>query len=206
MSSTGPSMNSAVASRHDPPRVLMVHNYYRTPGGEDRVFEAETGLLRDNGIEVETFIRRNTESDRSNAALAARWFWDRGASRDLEAAIRRFGPTVVHLHNTRPLVSTSAFYAASNCGVPVVHTLHNYVMTCFNGMLYRNGRARAAPAAILARSAKFRRDQCPVRDAGVQLAFRSRLFQPRSARCWPELGPLMGAGQRPRFSARRQCA
>jgi hypothetical protein len=34
-------------------RVLIAHNKYREPGGEELVVEAEVKLLRRNGIEVE---------------------------------------------------------------------------------------------------------------------------------------------------------
>ena len=30
-------------------RILIVHNYYQRPGGEDRVFESEAALLEAHG-------------------------------------------------------------------------------------------------------------------------------------------------------------
>jgi len=40
-------------------RVLMVHNYYKDKGGEDRVFELEKTLLERFGHQVYTFVKRN---------------------------------------------------------------------------------------------------------------------------------------------------
>ena len=95
-------------------RVLIVHNYYREPGGEDRVFDAEVELLRNKGVPVETFVRRNTDIESSSVALAAGWMWNRDAYRALLEAIDRFAPSVVHFHNTRPLISPAGFYAAAH--------------------------------------------------------------------------------------------
>lgn len=129
---------SPLPADNGPPRVLMVHNYYREPGGEDRVFDAEVELLRDRGVPVETFIRRNAEIESGPVALAAGWVWNRDSYRSLSEAIERFSPAVVHFHNTRPLISPAGFYAAARRGVPVVYTLHNYALTCVNGLFFRD--------------------------------------------------------------------
>jgi hypothetical protein len=44
-------------------RVLVVHNRYREPGGEDAVVAAEVGLLRSAGFEVVDYVVANPESD-----------------------------------------------------------------------------------------------------------------------------------------------
>lgn len=33
-------------------RVLLVHNYYQQPGGEDQVFAAESSMLEEHGRQV----------------------------------------------------------------------------------------------------------------------------------------------------------
>ena len=40
-------------------KILLAHNRYLIGGGERQVFEAELGLLRDNGHEVEVYIEDN---------------------------------------------------------------------------------------------------------------------------------------------------
>jgi glycosyltransferase involved in cell wall biosynthesis len=44
---------------------------------------------------------------------------------------------MVHLHNTFPLISPAAYYAAAAEGAPVVQTLHNYRLLCPAATLYR---------------------------------------------------------------------
>ena len=73
-------------------------------------------------------------------ALALRTIWNPRTYREVRALIRAEKPTVVHCHNTFPLISPSIYWAASREGVPVVQTLHNYRLACLNGYLFREGR------------------------------------------------------------------
>jgi len=40
-------------------KILLVHNYYQYPGGEDTYFESLKELLIKNGHEVKTYIKDN---------------------------------------------------------------------------------------------------------------------------------------------------
>jgi glycosyltransferase involved in cell wall biosynthesis len=124
-------------------KILLVHNFYRQAGGEDRVFTAEADLLRAAGHEVVTFHRRNSDiagcTGLQGAALAARTLWSGPTYSDLRTLLRRERPTVAHFHNLLPLISPSAYYACTREGVPVVQTLHNYRLICPAGTLFRDG-------------------------------------------------------------------
>src|SRR5262249_25469144 len=50
-------------------------------------------------------------------------------------------PAVVHFHNTFPLVSPAAYWAARAGGAGVVQTLHNFRTMCNNALLFRDGHA-----------------------------------------------------------------
>lgn len=120
--------------------ILTVHNYYRQPGGEDVVFEAEAALLQRAGHRVVQYTRHNDAVDeRRPVALAMATIWNRAAYRDVVDLVRETKPDVIHVHNTLPLVSPSVYHAARATGVPVVHTVHNYRLFCANGLFYRDG-------------------------------------------------------------------
>ena len=94
-------------------RVVVCHNFYKQPGGEDRVFRDETGLLESNGHRVIRFTVHNDTTDgMSKVAVAASAVWNRESSRLLRDLVRQTHADVVHFHNTVPLVSPSAYYAA----------------------------------------------------------------------------------------------
>ncbi len=73
-------------------------------------------------------------------ALAKDTVWNSKVYQDLRALIRRERPQVAHFHNTFPLISPAAYYAAKAEGVPVIQTLHNYRLLCPNGLFFRSGR------------------------------------------------------------------
>lgn len=123
-------------------KVLLVHNEYRELGGEEKVVEAETRLLRENGVEVEEVRFRSAELE--GLLSKARTAWElphsEKAKRRVAGAIQRFRPDVMHVHNFFPLATPSVFEAAREARVPAVMTLHNYRILCANGLLLRDGK------------------------------------------------------------------
>jgi glycosyltransferase involved in cell wall biosynthesis len=121
-------------------KVIVCHNYYRDRGGEDGVFEVETDLLASRGHEVRKFIRRNDEfSGLQTIAVAGGTIWNRSAAGQLADMVRDEDADVVHFHNWMPQISQGAFHAARKAGAAIVQTLHNYRITCANGVFFRDG-------------------------------------------------------------------
>ena len=122
-------------------RVLLVHNAYRQPGGEDSVVADEAALLARKGHEVLEMRRDNHETDGiGRLRLAAQTLWSSRTHADTLALLRRHRPAIVHVHNTLPLVSPSLYWACAEAGVPVVQTLHNFRLACPQAMFLREGR------------------------------------------------------------------
>lgn len=120
--------------------ILVVHNYYQQPGGEDEVFHSETALLEAHGHQVATYTRRNEDvASMGPLAQAATSVWNQTTYRAVRSLIREVRPSVMHVHNTLPLVSPSVYYAARAEGVAVVQTLHNYRLICPAATLFRDG-------------------------------------------------------------------
>jgi len=124
--------------------VLVIHNQYRQPGGEDVVVRAETEMLRTAGHRVASFIRNNATIAEYNplqkASLLVSATWNRAACAAIRELIAKERPDVAHFHNFMPLVSPAAYDACHSAGVPVVQTLHNYRLLCPAGTLYGEGR------------------------------------------------------------------
>ena len=115
-------------------RILLVHNHYQWPGGEDEVFSRERQLLTDAGHEVIEYTRHNNEithySPLRKASLALRTVWAWDSYRDLRRLLQEQRPDLAHFHNTFPLVSPAAYHACAALGVPVVQGLHNSRLLC----------------------------------------------------------------------------
>ncbi|HEX3726964.1 MAG TPA: glycosyltransferase family 4 protein [Pirellulales bacterium] len=121
-------------------KILIAHNYYQQAGGEDRVFTDEADLLEANGHWVERFnVHNNTIGDRPGIGLSCSTIWSRQTANQLQPLFDGQRPNVVHFHNTFPLISPGAYYAARAAGAAVVQTLHNFRLVCPRATLFRNG-------------------------------------------------------------------
>lgn len=122
-------------------KVLLCHNYYQQPGGEDRSFFDEEWLLKSHGHEVLRYTVHNDVIDEmSSVRLAKTLMWNQESYRELRELIQRERPAVMHCTNTFPLISPSVYYAAKRERVPVVQSLHNYRLLCPNALFLRNGK------------------------------------------------------------------
>jgi glycosyltransferase involved in cell wall biosynthesis len=121
-------------------RILLVHNHYQQPGGEDAVFAAESLLLRRHGHEVVEYTENNRDVKHvARGVLAARAIWSGSTQRRLTEILRRSQFDIAHFHNTFPLISPAAYSACREAKVPVVQTLHNYRLLCPAATFFRQG-------------------------------------------------------------------
>ena len=122
-------------------RVLVLHNRYRTPGGEDVAVAAEVALLRVRGHEVTLAEVDNADiaGPMTRAGVALGTPWRPARRRWARHLVERSGAQVVHVHNFFPLLSPSVIEGARDAGAAVVQTLHNYRAICANGLLMRDG-------------------------------------------------------------------
>jgi glycosyltransferase involved in cell wall biosynthesis len=121
--------------------ILVAHNFYKEPGGEDQCVAAEVAMLRAHGHKVTLYFLHNDAIDAmGRLQVALRTIWSRTAFRDLRELFRIHHPQIVHFHNTFPLISPAAYYAARAESVRVVQTLHNFRLLCANANLLRDGK------------------------------------------------------------------
>jgi glycosyltransferase involved in cell wall biosynthesis len=119
-------------------RVLIAHNQYQLAGGEDSVVEAESELLRNNGIDVHLYLRNNKDINAaSRFKTAVDTVWSRQTVTEIIQLAKHFQPDIIHTHNTFPLMSPSIYYAGAKLKIPVVQTLHNFRLFCAQAMLIR---------------------------------------------------------------------
>src|SRR5439155_14368919 len=124
--------------------ILLVHNSYQRPGGEDVVFDLEHHMLKEAGHRVITYHRSNSEIDGYSAvkqlALTKNVIWAADTKREFARLLLRHKPQLVHIHNTFMMVSPSIYSACEEACVPVVQTLHNYRLLCPAALFFRDGK------------------------------------------------------------------
>ena len=123
--------------------ILIVHNYYQIPGGEDTVVANEKKMLEKHGHKVILYSRNNAElkqmSKIQKAFLPITTVFNPRTYRDIKKLIGEEKIEVVHVHNTLNLVSPAVYYAARRMKVPVVQTIHNFRLLCPGATFYRDG-------------------------------------------------------------------
>lgn len=124
-------------------KILIVHNYYQIPGGEDTVVANEKKLLEDHGHRVILYTRNNAElktmSGVKKLALVLTTIYNPQTVKDIKKIIKDNDIDIIHVHNTLNLISPSIYYAAMLCKVPIVQTIHNFRLLCPGATFYRDG-------------------------------------------------------------------
>jgi glycosyltransferase involved in cell wall biosynthesis len=125
-------------------KIVVAHNTYQQPGGEDIVFRNECELLRSAGHDVVEYQRSNHDISQyvsvGQLALAKNTIWASDTRREFRQLLLRERPDVVHVHNTFVMVSPSIYWACRDAQVPVVQTLHNYRLLCPGATFFRDGK------------------------------------------------------------------
>lgn len=126
------------------PTVLIVHNAYKQPGGEDVAFEQERQMLERAGHRVITYQRTNVETESYRGvrliSLAKKTVWASDTHREFAHLLRQEKPDVVHVHNTFVMISPSIYSVCYDAGIPVVQTLHNFRLLCPVATFFRDGK------------------------------------------------------------------
>ena len=123
--------------------ILIVHNYYQIPGGEDTVVANEKKRLEDHGHKVVLYSRNNSElkkmSKLQKLMLPLTTVFNPRTYKDIKRLIKTEEIDIVHVHNTLNLISPAVYYTARAMRVPVVQTIHNFHFLCPGATFYRDG-------------------------------------------------------------------
>jgi glycosyltransferase involved in cell wall biosynthesis len=167
-------------------RVLVAHNFYQQPGGEDQVFHSELALLESRGHKPVRFEMHNDDvRGMGKLALLGATVWHRAPAARVAALVREHEIDVCHFHNTFPLMSPAVYAAARGAGAAVVQTLHNFRLLCPGANLYRDGKVcekcvgRSVPLAGVIH-------KCYRDNRGASLATAAMLTAHRALGTWQD--------------------
>lgn len=118
--------------------ILVLHNRYRTTGGEERAVEDLLWLIRERLGEDAELLERDSGTVSSVAAAAGLLGGGLRAD-DVARAVRRTGARIVHAHNLHPTLGWRALAAARDAGAKVVLHLHQYRLVCAVGVCFTHG-------------------------------------------------------------------
>ena len=77
-------------------KILVAHNFYQQPGGEDNCVAAEAALLKAHGHEVfQYYLHNDSINALSRFQAAARTIWNRSASPTPTVTVSGSGPSAM---------------------------------------------------------------------------------------------------------------
>ena len=118
--------------------ILLLHNRYRTTGGEERAVEDLLWLVREHlGEDAQLLTRDSATIGRARAAAGL--LGGGLAPDEVASAVRRTGARIVHAHNLHPSLGWRALAAARAAGARTVLHLHNYRLVCAVGTCFTRG-------------------------------------------------------------------
>jgi glycosyltransferase involved in cell wall biosynthesis len=125
-------------------KVLIIHNSYQQPGGEDVVVSEESRLLESQGHTVIRYQRSNHEIERMSnprrLLMVKDLIYSGESKREIGELLFREKPKLVHVHNTFMMISPSVYEACREANIPVLQTLHNFRLLCPGWNLCRSGK------------------------------------------------------------------
>ena len=123
-------------------KILLIHNYYRYRGGEDRYVEILKDTLSRRGHQVTGFsfdskeIKTFTFIDK--LLIPAKIIHSSTVNQELEKLLVEAKPDLAVIHNLFPLLSLSILKILKKYRVPIIKRIENYRFLCLNGLFFRN--------------------------------------------------------------------
>lgn len=123
-------------------QILMLHNRYALPGGEDVSTRTEAEMLRRGGHHVDVWELTNDDiSEQNMLAVSANSVWSFHIARALSARLHEKQYDVMHVQNYFPQFSPVVHRVARKHGVATIQHLRNFRYTCVNASLFRDGKS-----------------------------------------------------------------
>ncbi len=123
-------------------KILLIHNFYRYRGGEDRYVEILEETLAGKGHQVSHFFYDSRSIQTFNffqkCMIPLRLIHSPSLNKKLRNLLIEEKPGLVVVHNLSPLLSFSLLKVVKRSGIPLLKRLENYKFLCLNGLFLRN--------------------------------------------------------------------
>lgn len=123
-------------------KILLIHNFYRYRGGEDRYVHILEETLNKKGHHVARFFYDSRSIREFNIfkkwLIPLKLFNSSSINKKLEAVLENEKPDLAVVHNLPPLLSLSLLKVLKRHRVPILKRLENYKFLCLNGLFLRN--------------------------------------------------------------------
>ena len=124
-------------------RILQIFNRYLQYGGEEgSVYRIGDALQKIH--DVEYFISSSAELTTKGVWPALKLPWKAAYNAEILTKLTQYQTVgrfdTWQIHNIFPVMSPVVYHKALEWGVPVIHYLHNYRLSCVNGFFLNHGK------------------------------------------------------------------
>ncbi|HLP60445.1 MAG TPA: hypothetical protein VK186_16515, partial [Candidatus Deferrimicrobium sp.] len=123
-------------------KILLIHNYYRYRGGEDRYVGILEDTLIRQGHQVIRFFYDSRDIDGfsfiKKLLIPIKLINSPKMNRELAKLLEYEKPGLAVVHNLAPLLSLSILKVLQRKHVPILKRLENYKFLCLNGLFLEN--------------------------------------------------------------------
>ena len=123
-------------------QILIAHNEYGAPSGEEQAVDSISGLLTAKGHTVFRLLRssRGIEGVCQKARAFFSGVYSRESRQEMANALDLHHPDLVQVQNLYPFLSPSIFKPCRQRGVPIVMRCPNYRLFCPSGLHLSHGQ------------------------------------------------------------------
>lgn len=124
-------------------KILMIHNEYAKPSGEEHASQGIANLLEKNGHKVNWYKRSSKEIVGSKIGQIKAFFtgiYNPSSKKSLAKVLDEYKPDIVQVQNLYPLISISIFDEIKKRNIPIVMRTPNYRLFCPSGLFYTNNK------------------------------------------------------------------
>jgi len=124
-------------------KILLIHNEYGAPSGEEIEFYGMADVLRDHGHIIRTYTRSSADIKRMKLGSVRAFFagiYNPFSAKYVNRLVRSFNPDVAVIQNLFPFISPSILPVLKNANVPVLMRVANYRLMCPNGLHLHHGK------------------------------------------------------------------
>jgi len=124
-------------------KILMVHNNYAKPSGEEHASQGIADLLETNGHEVFWYRRSSAEivgSKLGKIKAFATGIYNPSSIKEIAKVLDEVKPDIVQVQNLYPLISVSIMKEFKKRNIPVVMRTPNYRLFCPSGLFYTDSK------------------------------------------------------------------
>lgn len=124
-------------------KILMIHNNYAKPSGEEHASQGIADLLQANGHQVSWYRRSSQEIVGSKLGQLKAFFtgiYNPSSVCAISKVLDEVKPDIVQVQNLYPLISVSIMKEIKRRKIPIVMRTPNYRLFCPSGLFYTDAK------------------------------------------------------------------